>query len=116
MSALTHPLIVDLTRCTGCKVCEVVCSFEKEKVCNPHLSRIRILKQDRLGVFLPVISPDCDLCGGPSQLQKCVQSCATEAIKFVSLDEAALLRKKMGMNQFICPTIPGRRAMKAIYR
>ena len=115
MSALIYPLIVDLTRCTGCKVCEVACSLEKEKVCNPHLSRIQILKQDTLGVFLPAISPDCDLCGGPEKKQKCVQFCATEAIKFVSLDDAALLRKKMGMNQFICPMIPGRRAMEAIY-
>ncbi|MFH0897524.1 MAG: hypothetical protein V1850_05715 [Candidatus Bathyarchaeota archaeon] len=116
MSALTHPLIADLTKCTGCKVCEMACSLEKEKVCNPHQSRIRILKQDTLGVFLPVISPDCDLCGGPSEEQKCVKFCSTQAIKFVALGEAALLRKKMGLNQFVCPTIPGRRAMEAIYR
>lgn len=110
MSALKNPLIADLTRCTGCRICELTCSFAKEKIHNPHLSRIRILRQDMLAVYLPVISVDCDQCG------RCVELCPTGAIRFVKLDEAALLRKNMGMNQFVCPTIPGRQAMEVIHR
>jgi NAD-dependent dihydropyrimidine dehydrogenase PreA subunit len=39
MSALTHPLVVDTTKCTGCQICELACALEKEKICNPRLSR-----------------------------------------------------------------------------
>ena len=110
MSVLTHPLIVDTTRCTGCQICEVACSLEKERICNPRLSRIKILRQDMLGVYSPVISMDCDLCG------QCVKLCPTEAIRFVALDEAALLRKNMRLESFICPVVPGKSEQEGIQR
>jgi len=34
----------DPEKCVGCRVCEYVCSLEKEKVFNPTLSRIRTLR------------------------------------------------------------------------
>jgi len=34
----------DPDKCVGCRVCEYVCSLEKEKVFNPTLSRIRTLR------------------------------------------------------------------------
>jgi len=102
MSVLTHPLVVDTTKCTGCQICEVACSLAKENICNPRLSRIRILRQDMLGVYSPVIYMGCDLCG------QCVTLCPTEAIRFVELDQAALLRKNMGIESFICSVIPGK--------
>ena len=108
MSPLTHPFIVDTTKCTGCQICEVACSLEKEGICNPKLSRIKILRQDMLGVYLPVISIDCDLCG------KCVTLCPTEAIRFVELDEAALLRKQMSIETLICPVVPGKSGKETI--
>jgi ferredoxin len=55
-----------------------------------------------LAVYMPVIDMDCDLCG------KCVTLCPTGAIRFVELDEAVLLRKKMGIQTFICPVVPGK--------
>ena len=102
MSALTNPLIVDTTRCTGCQVCEIACSLEKDGICNPRLSKIRILKQDTLAVYIPVISMDCDLCG------RCIELCPTEAIRFVGMDEAVLLRKKMSIETLFCPIVPGK--------
>lgn len=34
----------DPEKCVGCRVCEYVCSLEKEKAFNPTLSRIRTLR------------------------------------------------------------------------
>ncbi|MDH5703156.1 MAG: 4Fe-4S dicluster domain-containing protein [Aigarchaeota archaeon] len=34
----------DPDKCVGCRVCEYVCSLEKEKAFNPTLSRIRTLR------------------------------------------------------------------------
>ncbi|MFB0568124.1 MAG: 4Fe-4S dicluster domain-containing protein [Nitrososphaeria archaeon] len=34
----------DPDKCVGCRVCEYVCSLEKEKTFNPTLSRIRTLR------------------------------------------------------------------------
>ncbi len=102
MSALTHPLIVNTIRCTGCQICEISCSLEKEGICNPQLSRIRVLRQDTLAVYIPVISTDCDLCG------RCIKLCPTEAIRFVEMDEAVLLRKKMSIEALFCPIVGGK--------
>ena len=35
---------VDLKKCTGCRVCEYICSVEKNKAFNPTLSRIRVVR------------------------------------------------------------------------
>ncbi len=35
---------VDPDKCVGCRICEYVCSMEKEKVFNPTRSRIRVIR------------------------------------------------------------------------
>ena len=35
---------VDLKKCTGCRVCEYICSVEKNKTFNPTKSRIRVVR------------------------------------------------------------------------
>ena len=35
---------VDINKCTGCRVCEYVCSVEKNKSFNPTRSRIRVIR------------------------------------------------------------------------
>jgi Fe-S-cluster-containing hydrogenase component 2 len=35
---------VDITKCSGCRVCEYACSMEKSKSFNPARSRIRVVR------------------------------------------------------------------------
>lgn len=65
-------VISDPEKCIGCKICEYVCSAEKEGVFNPLLSRIRAVR------IPPTvnIAVTCRLCEDPP----CVQSCPRKAL------------------------------------
>ena len=90
-------LIVYGDKCTGCKLCELICSLYHVGECNPKNSRIRVLQNSELDVNIPVISLECDLCG------ECINWCLPEALQFVSHDEAAILRKKNSVGIFPAP-------------
>jgi Fe-S-cluster-containing hydrogenase component 2 len=66
-------IVSDPEKCTGCKICELVCSGIKEGSFNPLLSRIRTVKIE------PSIdmSIACRLCEDP----KCIKSCPRKALK-----------------------------------
>jgi Fe-S-cluster-containing hydrogenase component 2 len=53
-------LVVDPERCTGCRLCEVVCSLHHEKSINPYRSRIRIVKWEGVGVYVPMVCQHCE--------------------------------------------------------
>lgn len=63
----------EIEKCTGCQICDLVCSAKKEKAFNPSLSRIRTIR----------IEPDfnmasvCRLCEDPT----CVKSCPKNALQ-----------------------------------
>lgn len=65
-------IVNDPEKCTGCRICEMVCSAEKEGVFNPILSRIRTVE---LGVVLNT-AVACRLCETPT----CVKSCPRKAL------------------------------------
>ena len=71
MKAAMH---IDPAACTGCTVCEMICSFEHEKVFNPLLSRITVLKEEEQGIDLPIV---CMHCEDPI----CADVCLVGAIK-----------------------------------
>jgi anaerobic carbon-monoxide dehydrogenase iron sulfur subunit len=52
-------LIVEKERCTGCKLCEIVCSLTKEGASDPARSRIRV-REEGEGGFLPVVCQQCE--------------------------------------------------------
>ena len=57
-------LIVDPSRCVGCLICEIRCSFRATGAFNPAQARIRIERVERRGnEFLPVFLKGCDNCG-----------------------------------------------------
>ena len=53
-------LFVDSEKCTGCRLCEIVCSVYQEKVSNPSRARIHIVKWENVGLFVPMICQQCD--------------------------------------------------------
>ncbi len=52
--------VLDPELCTGCRACELACSFAKEGVFSPTKSRIRVVKIDHEGVDVPVGCEHCD--------------------------------------------------------
>ena len=96
-------MIVDGEKCTGCKVCELICSMVRTGEYNPQKSCIRVLKNMELDVSIPVIGAECDFCG------KCTEWCFQEAIRFVDYEEAALIRKEAKIGCFPSPVISAAR-------
>jgi Fe-S-cluster-containing dehydrogenase component len=85
---------VNANLCTGCRICELVCSLVKYSEFNPSKSAIRVIRKVRTGTYYPVISPFtgivldaqgdplvCDFCTGNPE---CVQLCPTGAIITIS--------------------------------
>jgi len=66
-------IVSDPEKCTGCRICELVCSAVKEKGFNPLLSRIRTV---RVEDSLLNMSVACRLCKEPT----CVKSCPRKAL------------------------------------
>jgi len=71
--AQTKFIVSDPEKCTGCGICELVCSAVKEGGFNPLLSRIRAI---RIEPFMNMAIA-CRLCEDP----KCVKSCPRKALK-----------------------------------
>ena len=92
-------LIVHADKCTGCGMCELVCSMVRSGEYNPKNSCIKVMKNTELDVSVPVISVGCDFCG------KCTEWCFPRAIEFVSLGEAAILRKTARIGSFPAPLV-----------
>ena len=92
-------LIIDGDKCTGCRTCELICSVTRTGEYNPKGSCISVLRHMELDVSIPVISTSCDYCG------KCVEWCFPEAIRFVDLEEAAIIRKQARIGCFPSPIV-----------
>lgn len=57
---MKNVLIIDHSKCVGCKTCEMVCSLSHEGICSPRLSRIRVARDERAGWFFPVTCANCE--------------------------------------------------------
>jgi carbon-monoxide dehydrogenase iron sulfur subunit len=53
-------LIVDHSKCTGCRLCEVVCSVNKDGAANPAAARITVVKWEPICVDTPMVCQQCD--------------------------------------------------------
>jgi anaerobic carbon-monoxide dehydrogenase iron sulfur subunit len=53
-------LTVNAEKCTGCRLCEQVCSVVHEGVSNPAKSRIQIVKWEDEGRYIPMICQQCE--------------------------------------------------------
>lgn len=74
----------DSSKCTGCKVCELVCSFFHEGVFHPRLSRIYIFNDLFSGANKADI---CQHCVSPD----CYHVCSFDAIRIDELNGARIL-------------------------
>lgn len=72
-------LMIDYEKCTGCRLCELVCSVKHEGVSNPARSRIKIVKWEEEGRYVPMA---CQQCESPVCLAIC-------PVKAISKDEVS---------------------------
>ena len=69
---MTKALVIDYEKCTGCRLCEMVCSVKHEGVVNPARTRISIAKWETKGLMVPMVCKQCE--DAP-----CVAACPTNA-------------------------------------
>ncbi len=75
-------LVIQAEKCTGCRICEIFCSFHHEGAIWPERARLMVLAEMDDGPFAP--NP-CRQCGArQGELAPCAEVCPVEAI---SLDE-----------------------------
>jgi Fe-S-cluster-containing hydrogenase component 2 len=53
-------LTINHEKCTGCRLCELVCSVWHEGVSNPTRSRINVIKWESEGLYIPISCQQCE--------------------------------------------------------
>jgi len=66
-------LMINHEKCTGCRLCELVCSVSHEGVSNPSKSRINVIKWEAEGLYIPMSCQQC-------QDAPCMTICPVKAI------------------------------------
>ncbi len=66
-------LFIDYEKCTGCRLCELVCAVSHDGISNPARSRIRVLKWEAEGTYIPMACQQC-------QDAPCLNVCPVKAI------------------------------------
>ncbi len=68
-------LVLDYDKCTGCRECELVCAIQHEGVSNPARSRIKVVKREWEGIYIPMVCQQCE--SAP-----CMAICPVKAISY----------------------------------
>ena len=93
-------LLFNAENCTGCRACELACSFFHESVFSPAKSRIRVVRIDEEGIDVPVGCEHCDSA-------VCMVVCPTKALSEDTKTGAVVLNSDacIGCKQclVVCP-------------
>ncbi len=93
-------LVIDHEKCTGCRLCELVCSVKHERVSNPYRARIKIVKWEMAGKIIPVVCQQCEdaPCMGVCPVNALSRNAETGAVE---IDYDVCIGCRMCMNA--CP-------------
>lgn len=91
-------LMVNPQLCTGCRICELVCSLSHEEECNPLKSRIRVFKIKEEGIDIPGV---CQQCETPL----CADVCPVDAISRDPDTGALLIREELCIGCRACTAV-----------
>ena len=69
---MVKALVADIDKCTGCRICELVCAYRHFKVMNPGKSRIHVVRMPHEPTDAPIFCIQCGLC---------VDACPFNALK-----------------------------------
>ena len=70
---MAKALHIDYQKCTGCRLCELVCAVSHDGISNPARSRIRVMKWEAEGLYIPMSCQQC-------QDAPCMNVCPVKAI------------------------------------
>jgi Fe-S-cluster-containing hydrogenase component 2 len=70
---MAKALYIDYQKCTGCRTCELVCAVQHDGCSNPTRSRIRVVKWESQGLYIPMSCQQC-------QDAPCMNICPVKAI------------------------------------
>lgn len=70
---MSKVLFVEPGKCTGCRSCELICSFIHAKEFNPLKSRISIIAFEKTGFSFPAVRQQCSVAA-------CMEVCPVNAI------------------------------------
>ncbi len=88
-------LLVDASKCSGCRRCELQCSFAHESRYWPEMSRVRVAKQESQGTDAPMV---CRQCG----TARCIETCPAGALRKDPQTQAVLLDKGACLRCYAC--------------
>jgi len=91
-------LYVDHEKCTGCRLCELVCAVSHDGISNPARSRIRVLKWEAEGIYIPMTCQQCqdapclNVCPVNTCIgcRSCVSVCPFGAMNYNTTDRRVL--------------------------
>jgi len=70
---MAKALYIDYQKCTGCRTCELVCAVQHDGCSNPARSRIKVVKWEAQGLYIPMSCQQC-------QDAPCLNICPVKAI------------------------------------
>ena len=73
MNPVGKVLMIDHEKCTGCRLCELVCAVRHDGISNPMRSRIKVMKWEAEGLYVPISCQQC-------QDAPCMKGCPVGAI------------------------------------
>jgi len=97
---MNNVLTITPEKCTGCRTCELLCSFFHEKEFNPCRSRVSVISWEKEGFSVPMMCLQCSDAA-------CMQVCPVGAVKrdpetgAMLVDHSRCIRCKMCTNA--CP-------------
>ncbi len=73
--------------CTGCRMCEMECSFAHEQRFGTHIARVRVVKLEDVGIDYPVICQQC-------AKANCIAACPEGALSKTDVGTIAVDQQK----------------------
>jgi len=70
---MSKALYINYEKCTGCRLCELVCAVKHDGISNPTRSRIRVMKWEMEGLYIPMSCQQC-------QDAPCLNVCPVKAL------------------------------------
>ena len=70
---MAKALYINYEKCTGCRLCELVCAVKHDGISNPMRSRIKVMKWEMEGLYIPMSCQQC-------QDAPCLNVCPVKAI------------------------------------
>jgi carbon-monoxide dehydrogenase iron sulfur subunit len=70
---MAKALYIDYQKCTGCRLCELVCAVFHDGISNPARGRIKVMKWEAEGLYIPMSCQQC-------QDAPCMNVCPVKAL------------------------------------